>query len=328
MKIEEIDVKEEECGSERECVRCYHCGEERLSKEELREHIYSHHSSLFLGGKNGRDVGANNVEKPLNCHVCNYRTSRSYSLKEHVRIHTGEKPYKCDVTAQLSNMKRHSRKHTGEKPFKCDVCEYSSTNRKSLKIHIGKHTGVLPYKCDVCGYGTTCLSDMKVHSFKHTGEKPFKCKVCNYRTSSISYLKDHIRKHTGEKPFKCDVCEYSTAHRKCLKIHTIKHTGEFTYKCDICEYRTAQLSNRKRHSLKHTGENIEVLLGDIFRSMHLRKYWNVINVNSTLSRGLSESYLRHSGEKIDRFNKCGFYTASRVFSDSFDKPSGRNLNLN
>ena len=40
--------------------------------------------------------------------------------------------------------------HTGEKLFKCDVCEYASSREIHLVKHMWIHTGKKPYKCDVC----------------------------------------------------------------------------------------------------------------------------------------------------------------------------------
>ncbi|XP_050686835.1 longitudinals lacking protein, isoforms H/M/V-like isoform X25 [Eriocheir sinensis] len=90
-----------------------------------------------------RPGGRGSVAKLHLCPLCTYKTSNYAHLMDHMRAHTGEKPFSCPHcpyrSAQKTNLKTHMRTHTGEKPYLCTHCSYRSTTKSALNRHLFTH---------------------------------------------------------------------------------------------------------------------------------------------------------------------------------------------
>ena len=61
------------------------------------------------------DTGGVALKKRLKCQYCDKLFTKNFDLQQHVRSHTGEKPFQCIVCgrafAQKSNVKKHMQTH-------------------------------------------------------------------------------------------------------------------------------------------------------------------------------------------------------------------------
>ena len=145
------------------------CGKQFHALQDVVDHLRDEHLTNALGNYScfWRD-----------CPRLGVPFKAKYKLVNHLRVHTGERPFVCTylgckkVFARTENLKIHIRTHTGEKPFHC---EYPGCTRRFANS-----------------------SDRRKHIHVHTLEKPYRCKFhgCNKCYTHPSSLRKHVRTHT------------------------------------------------------------------------------------------------------------------------------------
>ncbi|KAL9821414.1 zinc finger protein 131 isoform 2-T2 [Geothlypis trichas] len=151
------------------------------------------------------------------CDICNKRYLRESALKQHLTCYhldeggaskkqrPGKKIHVCQYCDKqfdhFGHFKEHLRKHTGEKPFECPNCHERFARNSTLKCHLtacqsgagAKKGRKKLYECQVCNSVFNSWDQFKDHLVIHTGDKPNHCTLCDLWFMQGSELRRHLK---------------------------------------------------------------------------------------------------------------------------------------
>uniref|UniRef100_A0A672SQK9 Zinc finger protein 516-like n=1 Tax=Sinocyclocheilus grahami TaxID=75366 RepID=A0A672SQK9_SINGR len=102
----------------------------------------------------------------------------------------------------LSSLSQHMRKHTGEKPYKCPHCEHRSEESITKEVSISEEAdGKGEFSCEQCDQVFTQAWFLKAHRKKHQNSLDHGCRICGRRFREPWFLRSHMKTHnTKVKP--------------------------------------------------------------------------------------------------------------------------------
>uniref|UniRef100_A0A4W6EAA4 C2H2-type domain-containing protein n=1 Tax=Lates calcarifer TaxID=8187 RepID=A0A4W6EAA4_LATCA len=203
--------------------------------------------------------------------------------------------YDCNVCGRsfpfLSSLSQHMRRHTGARPYKCPYCDHRASQKGNLKVHIRSHKlgtlsshhsnddeeggaeeeemsvsegldgGTSPTKSSsACNRmingdsGEESRRKVPARSMKRekpvTDQRPYCCRLCGYEAQREDQLLSHIEK----VHITADTEEETTAKEEGVtEPDVIQPQNDGTFPCETCGQVFTQAWFLKSHMKKHAG---------------------------------------------------------------------------
>ncbi|XP_055508260.1 zinc finger protein 341 [Leucoraja erinacea] len=232
--------------------------------------------------------GKSKLQK-LKCHYCDKMFAKNFDLQQHIRSHTGEKPFQCIVCgrafAQKSNVKKHMQTHKvwpagqARSSVSMQVVTVSPESKRPRgeRDAIGQstvHQTPAPLACALLfldGLQPSGLSESMEQDGRLSSELPpgdgggegrqmlvidssYQCQFCPCKFLTYFQLKSHMIQHKNQQVYKCVVKNCTQTFMKLEEFveHIKNHDDEITYRCHLCNKIFPSLYELGVHQYSHS----------------------------------------------------------------------------
>lgn len=219
------------------------------------------------------------IQRRFKCPMCPQKSFYKNRLVDHIRVHTGERPYACDhmdcqfTFSTLQAFKRHSKLHLKGKrknrkapvvepnPYKCDLCNVVYSHRRSFALHQrNEHNIPIPLaKPKPIIDGTNPIKRHAYHNSRNPNLKPINCNLCESifynRNSMATHLKTvHPLDYQDEWKLilqtVCLICNEIFKNSEDLANHRLETHNK--HQCTICRQHFISTESLKHHMDRHS----------------------------------------------------------------------------
>ncbi|XP_066054692.1 zinc finger protein 341 isoform X2 [Chamaea fasciata] len=205
----------------------------------------------------------------LKCTYCDKAFTKNFDLQQHIRSHTGEKPFQCIVCgrafAQKSNVKKHMQTHKVWPPgLGCTI------SRNSITVQVMALNPSQPEDEENTGLSQPSrnavppapelspLEDSEVGKLEAKQvvliDSSYQCQFCPSKFNTYFQLKSHMTQHKNEQVYKCVVktCAQTFQKLESFLEHIKSHQEELSYRCHLCSKDFPSLYELGVHQYSHS----------------------------------------------------------------------------
>lgn len=187
--------------------KCPLCGDNMTSLKEFTSHLRSHNEVKPTADPTDPTGQA----KVYHCCLCGKMLSSFSSLDRHMLVHSGERPFSCEICQQTfttnGNMHRHKRTHnirdscesdgsggsSGKRARKRKAAPLSPAIEQSpcKKTESSTDASYAPLNCPICSEKFYSELSLEVHVISFHPGREIKCEDCGHPCPTYNYFKLH-----------------------------------------------------------------------------------------------------------------------------------------